>query len=528
MSTLIVYGGTTSARCEGRNDVYLTARSTFAEVYHSDVVSYMFYQPVALTAGQWFNNYRTAYDYTTYQSFLQFDTSAIPDTAIVDSAVLSMYYDMSLYGADPDAGYYYNPVSHVVEARIKDWGTDVTSADWVPGASMSGLTKVATHSFVANTYYYPGPKVFTSEAAFAANINRTGITYLILCSDRQAAGTVPTSWGAEISSFQSGKAPLYSTDNVYPKLVVTYHMPGVPSVTTTDVTSIAETAALSGGNVTSDGGAAVTARGVCWNTHDSPTIVNTHTTDGSGTGTFTSTLTGLAYNRKYYVRAYATNNVGTDYGAEFSFCTPAYTAASLGRSTCWGYALSDEDVLTDLVATSEYAGHSLAKGTVVLGGIVKNRRGALIPAKHVRAGWWIQHLETGSGRPLYITGHSVDLAAGKNAITVGEDWMEKEIGVREAELLAFPASAVEAQAIEAPTAPEEDAPAAAGGTATPAQKTAVYEFDRSGAGAITGRAAPEGYVWMTAGSAREPGGEWISQGEVLVPAGMTWAESQKR
>ena len=462
MSTLKFYSGTTSARCEGQNDVYLTARSTFSQVYHYDYTG-MFYQtqPVALTAGQWFNSYRTSYDYTTYESFLQFDTSLLPDTAIIDAAVLTLYYDMSIYGADPDAGYYLNPVAHVVEARIKDWGTDVTSADWVAGASLSGLTKVATRSFSGNTAYYPGPKVFTSEAAFAANINKTGATYLILCTDKQVAGTAPTSWGTEMSAFRSGtSSPVYG----YPELVVTYHMPGNPSVTTTAVTNISETGAISGGNVTSDGGAAVTARGVVWNTDGSPTLADSYTTDGTGTGIFTSTLTGLAYSNKYYLRAYATNNVGTDYGSQIDFCTPSYTAASLGRSTCWGYALSEEDVLTDLVATSEYAGHSLAKGTVVLTGTVKNRKGSIIPAKHVRAGWWIQHLEVGRGEPLYITGHSIDLAAGKNALTVGEDWMEAEIGVREAELLAFPATAVDPEAVTppeptdpyAPDAPEKD------------------------------------------------------------------------
>jgi hypothetical protein len=85
---------------------------------------------------------------------------------------------------------------------------------------------------------------------------------------------------------------------------------------------------------------------------------------------------------------------------------------------------------------------SLAKGTVVISGTVRNRQGAVVPAHHVRAGWWIQHTETGSTQPLYITGHSVDLAGKKNALTIGVDWMEKEIGVRQAELLAIPPTVV--------------------------------------------------------------------------------------
>ncbi len=94
-----------------------------------------------------------------------------------------------------------------------------------------------------------------------------------------------------------------------------------PTITTADVTNITQTTATSGGNITSDGGATVTARGVCWNTSSNPTTVNSHTTDGSGTGTFISNLTGLTANTLYYVRAYATNSVGTAYGNEVSFTT---------------------------------------------------------------------------------------------------------------------------------------------------------------------------------------------------------------
>ena len=90
---------------------------------------------------------------------------------------------------------------------------------------------------------------------------------------------------------------------------------------TTAVSAIATTSASSGGNVTSDGGATVTSRGVCWNTVSNPTIANSKTTDGTGTGAFTSNISGLTAGATYYVRAYATNSVGTAYGAEISFIT---------------------------------------------------------------------------------------------------------------------------------------------------------------------------------------------------------------
>ncbi|MCQ2318932.1 MAG: hypothetical protein MJZ90_08460 [Bacteroidales bacterium] len=94
-----------------------------------------------------------------------------------------------------------------------------------------------------------------------------------------------------------------------------------PTVTTNNVTDITQTTATCGGEVTSDGGAAVTARGVCWSTSQNPTVSDSHTTDGSGTGSFTSNITGLTENTTYYVRAYATNSEGTSYGEQKSFTT---------------------------------------------------------------------------------------------------------------------------------------------------------------------------------------------------------------
>ncbi|MHC1776286.1 MAG: FISUMP domain-containing protein [Lentimicrobium sp.] len=102
----------------------------------------------------------------------------------------------------------------------------------------------------------------------------------------------------------------------------------IPTVTTTSVTNINQTTATSGGNVTSDGGDAVTARGVCWGTSLDPTIAGNHTSDGSGTGAFESSISGLTVNTLYYVRAYATNNVGTAYGNEVSFTIPWYCGSS--------------------------------------------------------------------------------------------------------------------------------------------------------------------------------------------------------
>jgi len=97
-----------------------------------------------------------------------------------------------------------------------------------------------------------------------------------------------------------------------------------PVVSTTTVSSITYTSAKTDGNVTSDGGATVTDRGICYSTSSNPTISNSKMSSGSGTGSFITNLTGLSDGTTYYVRAYATNKKGTSYGEQRSFTTKAY------------------------------------------------------------------------------------------------------------------------------------------------------------------------------------------------------------
>jgi len=109
--------------------------------------------------------------------------------------------------------------------------------------------------------------------------------------------------------------------------------PNMPVVVTGDVSVIAESqSAAAGGYVSSDGGSAVTARGVCWSTTENPITADSTTSDGTGTGVFTSTLTGLIPGTTYYVRAYATNSQGTAYGSSKTFiaASPPTTTTSGG------------------------------------------------------------------------------------------------------------------------------------------------------------------------------------------------------
>lgn len=124
----------------------------------------------------------------------------------------------------------------------------------------------------------------------------------------------------------------------------------VPSLTTTAITTITQTSAVSGGNITADNGGPVTAKGVCWGIATNPTIANNKTTEGTGTGAFTSSITGLMPATTYYLRAFATNSAGTSYGTQLRFATladlptittSAITGITSAAATCGGNVTSD-------------------------------------------------------------------------------------------------------------------------------------------------------------------------------------------
>lgn len=98
--------------------------------------------------------------------------------------------------------------------------------------------------------------------------------------------------------------------------------PVIPTVTTIEPTDLTGVSALSGGNISNNGNSSITERGVVWNTSPNPSIaLSTRTSDGVGTGTYSSSISGLSPNTKYYLRAYASNAVGTGYGNEITFNT---------------------------------------------------------------------------------------------------------------------------------------------------------------------------------------------------------------
>jgi len=140
--------------------------------------------------------------------------------------------------------------------------------------------------------------------------------------------TVMSAFGLQAQTImnihQSNGTVLQIPLNTIDSITYTIPNPGnLATLTTTAVSSISETTAISGGNITNDGGTLITQRGICYSTSPSPTTANMTIISGSGTGSFISNLTGLTASTSYYVRAFATNSLGTAYGNELSFTTTA-------------------------------------------------------------------------------------------------------------------------------------------------------------------------------------------------------------
>lgn len=130
-----------------------------------------------------------------------------------------------------------------------------------------------------------------------------------------------TTYTYRVCSYNNtGNSSTYSNE-----ITVTTNTPiNKPILTTTTPNTITKNSAISGGNISSDGGATITARGIVWGTTTSPTIANsTKTVDGVGSGVFSSNLQNLTPSTTIYARAYATNSEGTSYGNEVTITTLA-------------------------------------------------------------------------------------------------------------------------------------------------------------------------------------------------------------
>lgn len=228
-------------------------------------------------------------------------------------------------------------------------GTDVgtkmkSTAGWYSngnGTNESGFTAISSGFYSSYVFHHSGTDGYFWSSNEGSNDEswRWWLAYDFANIDHR---TEPKSVGFSVRCLQNESAPI------------------IPTVTSADITDVTQITATSGGEVIDEGGTYVTARGVCWSTSPNPTIANSHTSDGNGIGIFVSDITGLDINTIYFVRAYATNAIGTAYGNELSFTT-------LPFSTC-GDLISYEgqNYNTVQIGTQCWLKENLNVGTMIM------------------------------------------------------------------------------------------------------------------------------------------------------------------
>jgi uncharacterized protein (TIGR02145 family) len=219
------------------------------------------------------------------------------------------------------------------------------------------------------------------------------------------------------------------------------------TITTGSITSVTNSSAMCGGEITNEGGSSVTARGICWSTNHNPTVaLPTKTSNGSGIGTFSSSLTGLTTGATYYIRAYATNALGTAYGNEAGFvATTQPTLAvlttlnavgiTLSSASCGGEITSEGNVAVTArgICWAVNANPSITDNVVNIGngpGMFTTSITSLAPTTtyHVRA-WATNSVGTAYGNDISFTTYS-NVPAPPAAVTIcSQVWMTKNLDV---------------------------------------------------------------------------------------------------
>jgi len=272
-------------------------------------------------------------------------------------------YTSSITGLTPNTTYYVR--AYATNSAGTTYGTQqsfTTLAVVLPSITTSSILAITDSTATS------GGNI-TSDGG--ATITEQGICWSTTANPTTAnSKTIVNTSSGTFTSNITGLTPVttyyvraYATNNVgtaYGTQQSFTTLADLPTITTSLISAISASTATSGGNITGDGGATITARGICWSTSVNPTIADNKTTGGTGKGTFTSSITGLTPVTIYYVRAYAINSVGTAYGTQQSFTTlavlPTITTSSIS-------------VITSSTATS--------------GGTILNNGGATITARGV-------------------------------------------------------------------------------------------------------------------------------------------------
>lgn len=275
----------------------------------------------------------TTYDWTTAFSFDVFNTRSFSKP----------YQDLTITVTDnSDPMGWPSASTNAAQNRLFYYGSGIGNAN--PGPVLMRITKTDGSTFTPTgslTLYYstysPGPVPPSTYQTSTATVRAYSGTTLTGTASQSISG--PGSFTITFSSltgfsnitaleFDNGKQDL----SIGPLTLGS--SAAAPTVTTATQSGVTSTSATLGGNVTADGGASVTERGIVWKTTSGPTTADNKVPNGSGTGAFSGTVNSLPANATIYVRAYAINSVNTSYGSEISFATPALPVAisSLNRN----------------------------------------------------------------------------------------------------------------------------------------------------------------------------------------------------
>ena len=195
--------------------------------------------------------------------------------------------------------------------------------DSTPSVTTAVVSKISAGSLVTGGEVVDegGSPVTLRGVCWSLTKNPTNAFKDSLTTDGAGSGKF-VSTVAKLNAGTTYNLRAYATSSIgtsYGNLQTAITLATIPTISTTAVIAVTDKIINSGGNVTSDGGSPVSARGVCWGTSINPTTANNFTSDSLGTGIFNSSVTKILPDSVYYLRAYATNSIGTAYGNTRSF-----------------------------------------------------------------------------------------------------------------------------------------------------------------------------------------------------------------
>jgi len=213
-------------------------------------------------------------------------------------------------------------------SNVALWATDNFTASWgLPAVTTVSATQTGQTTATANGNI-TGTGGFASLIASGVCYSST-VTVPTIADSKTTDGILTTgAYTSNMTNLTAGTlyhVRAYATNAVgtsYGAVIdITTAVPTLATLTTAAASAITPVSALSGGNISNDGGRSITARGICWSTSANPTTANSFVTSGTGTGSFTSLLSVLTASTLYHARAFATNSVGTAYGNDIQFTT---------------------------------------------------------------------------------------------------------------------------------------------------------------------------------------------------------------